>query len=465
MIGSRRGLGLLTVLALGVTGGCAQTASTDDKASAVPVRALDPSFGLGGFTRVSMSAEADRFVSVVATEGGSYAAGFVTAAGDQSMAVARFDESGDLDTGFAGTGFTSVNVAAGGGTGERASAVGVQSDGSVVLAGPIEHDPGAAGEAGRDTDIAAVRIKPDGTLDATFGEGGIARFNLGDGRAVGDNFVGDTMFGMTVLGDDKLVLVGAKLHDGPDETDRDFAVLRLTADGDRDTSFGTDGLFVMDLKDGNESPRQAVELEDGAVVVSGYSGVGDGPISPVLFKLDDRGELVDDFGTGGVATAEMLPAVAEAYEVGLQGEDFIITGYGRAAEGEKVDLIAARFTSDGEWDREFGEDGLVRIDIAGQDDRGRDLVVLEDGGILIAGSGKPTESDMNGMLVLLTEDGDLDETFGRGGILRIDLGGQTDSFFSIALDEDGSRATVAGWMGPDAASGGNEEGVVARINL
>lgn len=466
----KRGLGLLVASALLVASGCAEVSTNgdgdDDTAETSAVRALDPSFGLGGITRVSMSPDADRFVTVAyGDDGASYAAGFLTTAGDQSMAVARFDENGDLDTDFADQGYASVNVAAGGSTGERATGMVVQSDGGVVLAGPIEHDPAAAGDAAGDTDIAAVRFQEDGTLDPSFGENGIARFDLGTGRANGDRFTGDTMYGLTLLDDDKLLLVGAKLHDGPDETDRDFAVLRLTADGERDSSFGTDGVFVMDLNGGNESPRQALTLEDGTVVVSGYSGIGDGPISPVLFKLDEGGELVTEFGIEGIATAELLPAVAEAYEVGLQGDDFIITGYGRESDDGKVDMIAARFTSEGEWDTEFGEDGLVRVDISGQDDRGRDLVVLEDGGILIAGSAKPSETDINAMVVLLTEDGELDESFGRGGVYQVDLGGRSDAFFSIALNDDESAAVVAGWMGPETGSGGNEEAVIARFTL
>ncbi len=467
---SKRGLGLFMATALLVGSGCAEVSTDgdgdDDVSEASAVSALDPSLGLGGVTRVSMSPEADRFVSVANGEDGHYyAAGFLTTAGDQSMAVARFDENGDLDTEFADKGYTSVNVAVGGKTGERATSMGVLSDGSVVLAGPVEHDPAAAGDGARDTDIAAVKISADGTQDMAFGESGIARFDLGTGRAVEDNFVGDTMFGLTVLEDDKILIVGAKLHEGPDETDRDFAILRLTEDGKADTSFADEGVFVMDLEDGNESPRQALELEDGSVIVSGYSGVGDGPIAPVLFKLDEAGELIEEFGDEGIASAELLPAVAEAYEVGLQGDSFIITGYGRAAEGEKVDMIAARFTPEGELDTGFGEDGLVRVDISGQDDRGRDLVVLENGNILIAGSGKPSETDINAMLVMLTEDGELDDSFGRNGIYQVDLGGKTDSFFSVALSDDESSAVVAGWMGPDAAQGGNEEAVIARITL
>lgn len=238
---SRRGFGLFLATALLLGSGCADTAADDegDEGSGTSaVRVLDPSFGLGGVARVSMSPEAERFVSVANGEDGQYyAAGFLTTTGDQSMAVARFDENGDLDTEFAGKGYTSVNVAVGGKTGERASSMGVLSDGSIVLAGPVENNPAAAGDGARDTDIAAVKIKDDGTQDMAFGENGVARFDLGAGRVVEENFVGDTMYGLTVLEDDKILIVGAMLREGPDETDRDFAILRLTEEGKADASF------------------------------------------------------------------------------------------------------------------------------------------------------------------------------------------------------------------------------------
>ena len=68
-------------------------------------------------------------------------------------------------------------------------------------------------------------------------------------------------------------------------------------------------------------------------------------------------------------------------------------------------MLAARFTSTGALDTTFGTNGLVRIDIAGDDDRGRDVVVLPDGRILIAGSAKPDATNINAALYLLDEDG------------------------------------------------------------
>ena len=425
---------------------------------------LDTAFGSNGIAETAISGEADRFVSVASgPDGKSYGAGFTTTGGDQAMAVARINEDGSPDTSFDDDGIATVNVAVGGESGERASGMAVQSSGKVVLAGPVEHDPAAEGPAASDTDIAAVRLNEDGSPDASFGEDGVARLDLSTGMAVDDSFLGDTMYGVTLLGSDKLLLVAARLAEsGPH---RDFAIVRLNADGTPDPTFGEAGVLTRDIDGGSESPRQAVVLEDGGVVVSGYTNNAEDVVSPVLIKIDEEGELDDTFGVAGIATATLLPAVAEAYEVGLQGDSFIITGYGRATEDEKVDLIAARFTADGEWDKTFGEEGLVRVDIAGEDDRGRDLVVLPDNRILIAGSGKPAEADQNGMLVLLEEDGSLADDFGEGGKLQLELGGQTDSVFALTLSEDEKHILVGGWTGPDLVQGGNEDSLFVRLTL
>ncbi|MEO8341833.1 MAG: hypothetical protein ABI604_19385 [Nitrospirota bacterium] len=62
-------------------------------------------------------------------------------------------------------GIATVNVAVGGTTAELARGVVVQSGGKIVLAGPIEHDPTASGDAACDTDIGVVRFDTTGQLD------------------------------------------------------------------------------------------------------------------------------------------------------------------------------------------------------------------------------------------------------------------------------------------------------------
>jgi uncharacterized delta-60 repeat protein len=440
------------------------------------ITGLDSAFGNAGVASTPLSAaDGDRFLSVtVGKDGKIYGVGYVAAAGDQAMAVARVNADGTLDKTFSDDGFATLNIAPGGKAVETSRGIAVQSTGKVVVAGTFERDPAAAGDAARDADIAISRFDATGKLDATFGTSGTTKVDLGaaalvppaaGSTATTNSVVGDTMYGLTVLPDDRLVAVGAKLAAGEGRTDLDWALMMFTAEGALDPSFATGGILTIDVNGGNESPRQAVVQPDGKIVMSGYTRNTATPpvVVPSLVRVLPNGTLDSSFGTGGIAQAELLPAVAEAYEVGLQGDAFIITGYGRATADEKVDMIAARFTAAGVWDKTFGENGMVRIDIAGQDDRGRDLVVLPDGRVLIAGSGKPDATNINAMLVMLDRDGGLDAGFGKEGILQVDLGGPADSFFGVALTADGKHAVVAGYKGGEPTTG--DDSVLARVAL
>ncbi len=475
----KRTVGVMLVGAMAFAG----CGSDDDKAADptpaagdAVIAGLDESFGTDGVAPIPLAAaDGDRLLSVtVGKDGKIYGVGFVAAAGDQSMAVARVKADGSLDTTFSDDGFATVNVAPGGKAVETSRGIAVQSTGKVVVAGVFEHDPAADGDAARDTDIGLSRFDATGKLDATFGTAGTTKVDLSTGLIIPPaagattttaSVVGDTMYGLTVLPDDRLVAVGAKPAEGEGRTDLDWALMMFTADGVLDPTFATGGVLTIDVAGGHESPRQALVQPDGKIVMSGYTRNTATPpvVVPSLVRILPNGTLDTSFGTSGIAQAQLLPAVAEAYEVGMQGDAYVITGYGRATAEEKVDLIAARFTANGTWDKTFGTDGLVRINIANDDDRGRDLVALPDGRILIAGSGKPDATNINAMLVLLEEDGALDTGFGTGGILQVDLGGPADSFFGVALTADGKHAIVAGYKGAEPTTG--DDAVIARVAI
>ncbi|MGH3368374.1 MAG: hypothetical protein ACRDPR_00060, partial [Nocardioidaceae bacterium] len=356
---------------------------------AAAVTGLDQDFGAKGVKAVALSAaDGDRLVTVKAGKDGKiYASGYLAQAGDQAMAVARFDAGGSLDTSFSGDGVATVNVAPGGKAAEIGRGLGLQSTGKVLVGGPMERAPTAAGDAAKDTDVAISRFDANGELDPSFGSGGTARVDISTGMAISDTeYVNDVMWGLTVLPDDRVLAVTAGRAAAAGRTDRDLTLVMLTKDGAVDTTFGTAGRLVVDVAGGAESPRTALVQPDGKLVAAGYTrSAGENPVvSPILVRFGQDGKLDPSFGTAGVASAQLLPAVSEAYDVAQQGDDFVITGYGRATADEKVDLLVARFTGEGAWDKGFGTEGLVRIDIAKEDDRGRDLTVLRDGRILVA---------------------------------------------------------------------------------
>jgi uncharacterized delta-60 repeat protein len=388
-----------------------------------------PSYDSVQTVAVSAS-EHDRFLGATFDAGNRlYAAGFVGAGADQVMAVTRFTADGTVDAGFGAAGTATVNVAQGGKAAELARGVVVQSDGKVVIAGPAS-----------ETEVAVARFGPAGRLDHTFGDQGIVRLDL------------NTAWGLTKLAGDRLLVVGSQV--APGRTDADFAVVRLNANGTRDTAFGTGGTALVGVGPGvSEVPKTAVELPDGKVVVAGYANVN-GVVSPVLFRLTTAGALDPSFGDGGIAVRPVLANVGEAYSVALAGNRLVTTGYGKDTADAKVDLIANGFTLDGALDRSFGTDGTTRVDVAGEDDRGRNLVALPDGRAIVVGSGKPNASNLDAMVVRLAP----------GGMLvdrkLYDVGGPNDAFFGVALSPDGSRIAAVGYLGRNTNGGEKDDGAV-----
>lgn len=426
---------------------------------------VDSTFGTNGVAQLPLAANAhSRFMAVAAgPDGKTYGAGFVALGADQAFAVARIDAKGALDRTFGLDGVAQVNVAIGGKAGEIARAVAVQVDGKIVIAGPVEHDPTGSGDAARDTDVAVARFDTSGKLDASFGRGGIAILDFGAGRATSATaFGGDTSWGMVVLAD-KIVVLGSKLNDALERSDTDYVIAALTLGGQPDSGFGRDGRVVVDVSNASDNPRGIIALPDGELVASGYSTIS-GVVQPVLVRLDGKGVLDATFGKDGVATAKVLDGVAESYAIQLQGEDYVLAGYGRGADtAEKTDLIVYRFKANGAFDTSFGTNGVARLDIAKDDDRARNVLVLPDGAILAVGSGKKDASSIDAMMVLLTRDGAFNERFGTKGYLLQDLGGPADAWFGVTLSSDKSAVIVGGYKGVDAASGGFDTAVVARL--
>ena len=464
-------VGALALAACGDDDGEASSDSTSPVTStsttAGPLKAgLDAGYGKQGVAATPLSAtEHDRFMAVaIAPDGKIYGAGFISQGGDQAMAVARVDATGALDKTFGTNGYAVANAAVGGKTAEIARAIAIQADGKIVIGGPVEKDPKATGDAAKDTDVAVARFDNTGKLDTTFGKGGIAIIDFGAGKATSATaYVGDTSWGLGVAGD-RVVVFGSKLAVGADRVDTDYVLAALNKDGVLDTTFGTGGMVTVDSRgNGVDSPRNLIVQPDGKIVATGYSRDGDGVVSPVLIRTSATGQLDSTFGTNGVATAKVLPGVAESYSVAQQGDKYVMAGYGRGADAnEKVDLIVYRFTGAGQWDSTFGTNGITRIDIAKEDDRARSMTVLPDQRVLAVGSGKQTAANIDGMLVLLSKDGAPVTDFGTGGNLISDLGGPADAWYGVAVSPDKKSVIVAGYKGTDA-SGGNDDAVVGRV--
>ncbi|WP_437285277.1 delta-60 repeat domain-containing protein [Sorangium sp. So ce406] len=394
--------------------------------------------GFAGVVALDEAAD-DRFWAVAFdAESRAYAAGHVAVEGDTHMTVARFKTDGSIDTTFGTNGIAKVNVVAGR-TAETARGVVVQSDGKVVLAGNVEHDPSATPP---DADIAVVRFNADGTLDTTFGTDGVAVVDLG----AGEGNTGDLLWGVDRDADDGLILFASKK--AADRADRDRAIVRLTADGDLDTTFATEGVHTLDVDGLNlgDNPRNGFVQADGKIFSSGYTNVA-GRNQIVLLRLNADGTPDTTFSSDGVVRLSPFPVgMAEAYGAARQSDGkYVTTGYGRAEESGAVDLVSFRVTATGGFDASWGVGGGIVLDVAGDNDRGRNLLALPDDRVVMVGSAAPATGNVDALIAVYDRNGAPDTRFDPSGHRLYSFERSDDSLYGVAVSPDGAWLAAVGY--------------------
>src|SRR5438309_5026712 len=133
---------------------------------------------------------------------------------------------GFADLSFGRAGVTTTDF---GGSDDVATAIAVQADGKIVVAGYSDLVDPRYG-------FALARYNSDGTLDTTFGI---------DGRVTTDFFgYGDFAYALAIQPDGKIVAAGtADLISGYS----DFALARYNKDGSLDQTFGSKGKITTDF--------------------------------------------------------------------------------------------------------------------------------------------------------------------------------------------------------------------------
>jgi len=396
----------------------------------------------------------DRFYGVTFdADDNIYAVGVTStgfdATADYATVVAKFTPEGALDQSFGDNGYAIRNVAVGL-AGELARGIALQSDGKIIVSETVEH-PGSADA--RDRDIAVLRFNADGTKDSDFGVDGVKIIDLSDGVLVGSSYLADSAWGMAVYPDDRIVVEGGLV--AASKTDTDFALVRLSKDGEYDNTFGTKGVFTLDTQIGepqisnNASPRNLTLLAGTrGIIGAGYQPVPGADTKPCVFHVTNAGKLDTSFGVDGVFSESVLPEQTETYAAVPQSDGSLVTtGYGRELESQTTDIVSLRLNPDGTRDMSYGNGGLVRIDVAGFADNSRKLVVLPNDHIVLVGGGRATSADVDGVVIALTPDGKPETSFSDSGFKTFDLGGPADFLWGVAVSPSQTRVVAVGIKG------------------
>ncbi|MCB0641201.1 MAG: T9SS type A sorting domain-containing protein, partial [Phaeodactylibacter sp.] len=199
-------------------------------------------------------------------------------------AILRYDTDGIWEVNFGTNGIAENNHARG------CTALGLQSDGRIVSNGLFINDTVMTPEA---LEFAVLRFTKEGVIDSTFGTNGLRSINIGES---------DQGLDLWVQPDDKILLTGTS---GIDEVIKS-SIIRLTADGQLDPSFGDNGIYTFDFGNTLTVCRRLRQQPDGKIIATGRTSNlnSDDPAQLFVLRLLADGQPDPSFGENG---AVLLP--------------------------------------------------------------------------------------------------------------------------------------------------------------
>ena len=359
---------------------------------------LDPTFGSGGLATASFGDATYSHALVHQPDGKLVQAGYAyTGPSGPEIALARYGADGTLDSTFGVGGLVTTGMP--GYDGVFGYALVLQPDGKLVVAGC------AFGESGED--IALVRYAADGSLDGTFGAGGRVIAPIGSGD--------DCAFALALQSG--MILAAGCASNG---TNDEFAVARFDDDGSLDATFGSGGVATTPIGSGDACAGALALQSDGKLVAAGGTSVTapDWPPRIALTRYDANGGLDATFGSGGIVTTIFVNHIQRAHALAIQSDGKLVIA-GEAYVSPYYQFLVARYDGNGSLDGTFGSGGGVLTSIGSNNDHAYALQIQPDGKVVAAGTARDSAlGPYTFALVRYEANGALDGSFGSGGKVR-----------------------------------------------
>jgi uncharacterized delta-60 repeat protein len=240
--------------------------------------ALDAAFGTGGIVVSTIGPGTGVTRSVLLQPDGKIVVvGEARISGNQMFALARFEPDGSVDASFGTAGEVLTDLTS---SSDYALDGLLQPDGKIVAAGQA-FGPGGG--------LKVLRYESDGTLDATFGIGGVTGLPFFSFAPAVD-----------LQPDGKLVVAGQSNDGGP--SGYDFLLARFDANGLLDAGFGSAGIVITPVGTQDDYIFDVAVQPSGRIVAAGQIVTGFSTSSFGLVRYLPDGTLDAGFGGGGFVT-------------------------------------------------------------------------------------------------------------------------------------------------------------------
>ncbi|AKS42549.1 delta-60 repeat domain-containing protein [Wenzhouxiangella marina] len=406
----------------------------------------------------------------------------LTSASILALATVPAHANFDLDPDYGLNGLA-LQIASGP-TDEIALSTAVDAQGRILAAVPGLGSRGVA------------RFNSDGTLDSSFGNNGLARtdFEVRD---------------LVLQSDGRIVAAGG---DAGAFAEQDWRLIRLTASGAFDASFGTQGQVTLDWFGSSDQARSVAIDSTGRIVAGGsafdpvagnafatavfdpagnlvwasarklFNDTADFCVKVLIepdddivcagrarnfggavmgaFRYQANGDLDLGFGTDGAAVVAfgIDPAEAETAWLNDSGE-ILLAGYVERANGDDWALAITRLTASGVIDTSFGTDGRAEFNVPGEDTESiRDLQIINN--TIYAAISTSAAQDF--LLAAFDTNGAIDPSFGVAGLAQLDFNGLVDLSLDLSAHQGG--LVIAG-SAASLQTSGQRDLALARYSL
>jgi len=284
----------------------------------------DISFGLNGIVIPPSSGSGHNWLHSVAVQpdGRIVIAGRLYNVSHWDFFIARYLDDGMLDPTF-GIVVADFPIFSGLGN-DIATSIAIAADGKLVVGGYTQK--------GGLSDFAVARYNPDGSLDNTFGVGGMVTTDF--------NSKYERAFSLVIAPDGKILLAGNVAKSGLGDSNV-LGMARYNPDGSLDASFGNNGKVLADF--GNApSTWSSLALQDTSrIVVAGT----------VQFNFSDfavrrylpTGVPDGSFGTNGIAITDLFERGDQASAIGIQFDSKILAAGSSDKMPSGIGVSVARY--------------------------------------------------------------------------------------------------------------------------
>ncbi|PHS66891.1 MAG: hypothetical protein COB12_05525 [Flavobacterium sp.] len=253
--------------------------------------------------------------------------------------------------------------------------------------------------------ISFLVFSQDGVLDPSFGDNGIVTMDFYNYK--------DYSFGISQQNSGKIISTGQI------ETENDISqgsLVRFQTNGSLDTTFGNDGVVLLDLGTYFYYYNTIFSLDNDELIAGGTIGNW-GEKDFIISKFMPNGDVDSGYGVNGNKIIDFLTEDDVLLQtIQHNGKTLAM---GRSKVGSEYFISLAKLLPSGELDTDFGIDGLLTLDINEGYFNSFSASLQDDNSIILSFTEDLNSNNRANKIIKLLENGTIDNTFGNDGVIEI----------------------------------------------